>query len=158
MTLTIWTGGTGDDASDMSAASRAPSLAARRVVEEMFECAAAAQQELITKLLHSEAVIVPLHSPERVVRSSQFADYVRERTEGVKYRQAHAHRIDEVEPGRFLVSGSVRWSSPAGGFTDTTAFWAVVVRDGLVYRAKGSYRQEDAKASLETDDWSAQPR
>jgi hypothetical protein len=127
------------------------------VVREMFQYAAEAQQEKIHALLHPEAIVVPIHHPERVVRSADFPDYVREQTMWATYRQAHADDIDEVAPGRFLVRGNVRWSSRAGGFTDTTVFWAVVVRDGLVYRLKGCQRRDDAVASLEADDWRPSP-
>lgn len=124
----------------------------------MFDYAAAAQQELIAQLLHPEAIIVPLFHPERVVGPAEFPDFVREQLDWARYREAHAHDIVEAEPGRFLVAGCVRWSSRAGGFIDTTAFWAVVVRDGLIYRLKGCHRQEDAQASLDADDWSPHPR
>jgi len=126
---------------------------ARDVVEEMFSYAAASEQPRIETLLHPEAIVVPLFDPERVVRLEEFAEYVREQTEWATFKEAHAHQIDEIEPGRFLVAGVVRWSHRAGGFTDSTAHWAVVVRDGMVYRVKGAYNRDEVVRTLDADDW-----
>jgi hypothetical protein len=126
---------------------------AHSVVREMFQYTAKGQQQKIAVLIHPEAIVIPLQHPERVVGSADFRDYVREQTKGAQYRYVRAHAIDEVAPGRFIVSGNVRWSSRLGGFTDSAAFWAIVVRDGLVYRMKGCQRKDEAVAALEADDW-----
>jgi len=125
-----------------------------KLLQDVWALAAAGHQESMIDHFHPDVVVVPYLSPGRVLGHGDFLAYVGEQTAGASMREARADHIDRVADGRFVVTGRVRWSRPGGGFFDSPAAWAVVVRDGAIYRLKAVASREDAVRVLDEDDWS----
>jgi hypothetical protein len=107
----------------------------------------------IADLLHPEAIVVPFLAPSLVLDAGSSRTYLEERSRD-RIRGVRASSIEDVGDGRFVVTGRVRWSTPGGnGFSDRGASWAVVVRDGLIHRMKGTRNRQQAMRILEQDDW-----
>ena len=93
--------------------------------------------------------------PGREISAGDFDRYTRELIDGASIHEAIATDVFKVDLGRFVASGRIRWSMPNGGFADRGGAWAVVVKDGLVFRVKGVSEVQHAHRVLEQDDWSA---
>ena len=127
-----------------------------RVVRRLFELSGEGRQAEISDFLHPEAIVVPSNmDPGREVTATEFRHYARDFLHGVSIHESIATDVVKVDQGRFVVSGRIVWSMPNGGFADRGAAWAVVVKDGLVFRIKGVSAVQDAYRVLERDDWSA---
>ncbi len=74
--------------------------------------------------------------------------------------EAHAQEIRHVGPRRFVAPlrrrGRIRMSRGAG-FADTPAAWAIVIKDGRLFRVKGTSTAEEAIDVLRTGDWRPPP-
>ena len=125
----------------------------RDVVVTLFDLAGEGRQLDMAEMLHPEAIVVPFLTPSLVLDADASRNYLEERSRD-RIRGVRTSRIEDVGGGRFVVSGRVRWSTPGGnGFSDRGASWAVVVRDGLIHRMKGTGNRQQAMRILEQDDW-----
>jgi len=128
-----------------------------RVIETVFANAARREQDKIPDLLHDDAIVVPFLNRELTLRASEWHGYTQRRLQQGPILEAHAAEITRVEAGRYVVTGRVRVSLATGGFADTGAAWAIVIKDGLIYRMKGAPTAAEARDVLDRDDWSAAP-
>ncbi len=99
------------------------------VARRYFERAAAGDIVGMARCIHPEAVLVPVDKPEQEFDREGFVRFV-ERTGAMK----SASTLRDVDERRVVVSGQVRWPLPGGGHRHSDAHWAIVVRDGLLYR------------------------
>ncbi len=123
----------------------------RLVVERLFDLSASGRQVEMPKCMHPELRIRTYLPPNDVLDGEGFAQYIEERSHD-HTREARAHRIESLGGGRYLVTGRVRWSLRGGGFTDSPAFWAIAVKDELIYRLYGALTVEEALSLLNADD------
>ncbi len=126
--------------------------AERGVVEKLFELTAAGRQKDLLRYMHPDVMVRAFLPPNPVLDLEALKRNIRERSRD-RIREARATSIDRVGDGRYLAVGRVRWSDPAGGFTDVPAAWAIVVKDGLIYRMFGASDADSAVQSFESDDW-----
>jgi hypothetical protein len=124
------------------------------VVRKLFDLSSRGRQDEIVDLLHADAIVVPLLHRGLALNRSDFEIYAKERVTEASLREANATSVRAIGDGRFLVEGRVLWSLPGGGFSDRGAAWAVIVKDGAVYRLKGTHSVEAASVALFNDDWS----
>jgi hypothetical protein len=116
------------------------------VVRQIFAFAGRGEQDKIADLLHPDAIVVPTHHPEQVLRAEDYPAYAREQIAESPMREATASAVHALGEGMFAVEGRIRWSMPMGGFSDSGAAWALVIRDGLAFRMKGAASLSEARA------------
>jgi hypothetical protein len=124
------------------------------VVGKLFDLSSQGRQDEIGGLLHEDAIVVPILHPGLALNRTDFEVYAKERVMEASLREAKATSIRALGNGHFLVEGRVLWSLPGGGFSDRGAAWAIIVKDGAIYRLKGTHSVEAASVALFNDDWS----
>jgi hypothetical protein len=123
------------------------------VVWQIFAFAERGEQEKIATLLHHDAIVVPTHHPEQALSAEDYPSYIQQRISEAPIREARAHAVHALGDGRFVVEGRIRWSMPMGGFSDSAAAWAIVIKDRLLFRIKGVASLADALEVLREGDW-----
>jgi len=88
-----------------------------------------------------------------VLRAEGYPAYARDQIAESPMREATASAVHALGEGMFAVEGRIRWSMPMGGFSDSGAAWALVIRDGLVFRMKGVASLAEALRVLREEDW-----
>jgi hypothetical protein len=135
---------------------REPTMQDDSIVRRFFQLTAEGRQADAAPLLHHDVIVVPSLEPDLQLSFDGFPSYIRTRLYPVApIHEARANDIQEVAPGRFVVRGRIKMSlAERHGFRDSEAAWAVVVKDGYIFRLKGVATPEQALAVLESDDWS----
>jgi hypothetical protein len=124
------------------------------VIRKVINDAVLRDPAQVMTFVHEDAIVVPLLGPERALRASEIPGHVTDRFRRAKTLQARAHCVDRVADGRYLVEGALRTSFTEGGFKDSSVAWAVVMKDGRIYRMKGVFSAREAQRVLDQDDWS----
>ena len=119
----------------------------------MFKRASEGRSLLSVDLIHPEAVVVPHTDPPVALTASEIVEMVDRYQRDRPIYEAHAHEIRSVGDGRYVVVGRTRMSR-GNGFVDDPAAWAIVIKDGKLYRVKGTATGDEAERVLQADDWS----
>jgi hypothetical protein len=64
-----------------------------------------------------------------------------------------AHAIFSLSEDSAVVVGRLRWRNPEGGFSDTSAAWAIRSKDGLIWRFRTAATEAQARQIIEQDGW-----
>jgi hypothetical protein len=127
-----------------------------RLIRTVFERAAEGRAMLSTDMVHEEAVVIPHADPPVALTGNAIISFIEAHRHELPMYEAHAQEIRQVGPSRFVVVGRIRMSRGAG-FADTPAAWAIVIKDGKLFRVKGTSTAEEAIDVLRTGDWRPVP-
>ena len=127
-----------------------------RLIRTVFRRAAEGHSLLSADVLHEQAIVVPHVDPPVALRRDQAIAFVKEHQRASPMYEAHAQDVRQVGPGRFVVVGRIRMSR-GSGFADTSAAWAILLKDGKLFRVKGTSTAEEALDVLRTSDWRPGP-
>jgi len=128
-----------------------------RLIRGVFERASKGRNLLSVDLIHPDAIVVPHTDPPVALTAAEIIEMVDRYQRDNPVYEAHAHEIRQVSVGRYVVVGRTRLSRGKSGFVDTPAAWAIVVKDGKLYRVKGTATASEAERVLEADNWSPEP-
>jgi hypothetical protein len=128
-----------------------------QLIRTVFEGAAGRRSNLSGDVVHDDALVMPHVDPPVALSKDEIIRFVDDRQRNTPMYEAHAHEIRRVGNGRYVVVGRTRISRGASGFVDTAAAWAIVVKDGKLFRVKGTSTAEEALLVLRTDDWTPGP-
>ena len=107
----------------------------------------------VEEFVHPEAILLPLLDSGKLLTRSELSGVIAARSSTVKSFDARVGEIHRVGDGRYVVTGGLRIEFADGGLKDTAGAWAIVIRDGLLYRYKGSMTEGEARRILDADDW-----
>ena len=127
------------------------------LIRQIFERASKGRNLLSVDLIHPDAIVVPHTDPPVALTAAEIIEMVDRYQRDNPVYEAHAHEIRQVSVGRYVVVGRTRLSRGKSGFVDTPAAWAIVVKDGKLYRVKGTATASEAERVLEADNWSPEP-
>jgi hypothetical protein len=130
-----------------------------RLIRTVFDRAANGRAMLSADLVHEDAIVIPHSDPPVAFTRDEILAFVELHLHDSPMYEAHAQEIQHVGEGRFVVAGRIRISRGAG-FADTPSAWAIEVKDGKLFRVKGTSTAEQACAVLKANDWrptTAQP-
>jgi len=127
-----------------------------QLIRTVFGRAATGRALLSADLVHEDALVIPHSDPPVALTRDEILAYVDLNQHDAQMYEAHAQEIDHVGRGGFIVVGRIRISRGAG-FADSPAAWAIVVKDGKLFRVKGTATAQEARAVLEANDWRAAP-
>jgi hypothetical protein len=111
---------------------------------------------LSADVVHEQAVVIPHTDPPIALGREAILEFVDRHQHDSAMYQAHAHEIRQIDPASFVVVGRIR-TSRGTGFADTAAAWAIEVKDGKLFRVKGTSTAEEALTVLQTGDWRPGP-
>lgn len=126
------------------------------LIRTVFDRAAEGRNLLSADVVHEQAVVIPHVDPPVALTRDEIIRFVAEHQHDSSMYEAHAQEIRRVGPGRFVVVGRIRISR-GSGFADTSAAWAIVVKDGKLFRVKGTTTADEAMDVLVTSDWRPGP-
>ena len=127
-----------------------------RLIRTVFDRAAAGRNMLLPDMVHEQALVMPHVDPPVALTRDEIIRFVDQHQRATPMYEAHAHEIKQIEPGRFIVVGRIRMSR-GSGFADTEAAWAIEVKDGKLFRVKGTSTADQALTILRTNDWTPGP-
>jgi hypothetical protein len=113
----------------------------------MFRLAEEGEFACITELIHPDARITPVTAPEQR-DAAGIREYLEVAIPDLIYHDVQPYCFEPVADDRVAVHGQLRWEMPRGGFKIFTATWALVFKDGLLYRGWPCESLEEAKRQL----------
>ena len=114
-------------------AAASPTLESERLAREFFARSAEGHHERNLPFIHPEAEIAPTHDPSVIVSLAEVAAHLQRDMEP-RVLDARGDVFTPLDDARIIVEGNVRVTRPGGGFDAYPAVWAMVFRDGLLYR------------------------
>ena len=105
-----------------------------RLARQLFQRSERGEQEENVPALHPEAELVPSHDPSSVVSRDDFVAHLAS-GDAPRAVDAVGHVYRPLDDERIIVEGRVRIRQPQGGFADRPMVWALIFRDGLLYRS-----------------------
>ena len=105
-----------------------------RLARELFSRSERGEQAENLSLIHPDAAIAPSYDPSTVASQADVTAHL-QGTDTPRVVDAVAHTYSPLDDHRIVVEGRVRLRRSGGGFSDQSMVWAVVFRDGLLYRS-----------------------
>ena len=122
-------------------------FASERLARELFHRSASGQQAENLSRLHPEAQIVPSYDASLAVSPADLEAHLMRGAEPA-VMEARADKYTPVDDERVIVEGQVRIRRAGGGFDYRRTVWALMFRDGLLYRSWAVRSVGDAEARL----------
>jgi hypothetical protein len=117
------------------------------LARQMFRYAEEGEHHLVAGFIHPDARIIPVTAPvER--DAAGIREYVEVSVPKLLYRDVRAFCYEPVTDDRIVVQGQLRWELEEGGFRIFTATWALVYKEGLLFRGWPCDSLEDARRQL----------
>jgi hypothetical protein len=123
-------------------------LESERLAREFFARSVLGHHEQNVPFLHPEAEIVPTHDPTTLETPRELAAHLQRRLEP-RVLEARGDVFTPLDNARVVVEGHVRMTRPGGGLDARPTVWALVFRDGLLYRAWALRSVLEAELRLE---------
>ena len=114
-------------------AAASPTLESERLAREFFRRSAEGHHERNLPFIHPEAEIAPTHDPSIIASPAGVAAHLQSDMEP-RVLDARGDVFTPLDNARIIVEGHVRVTRPGGGFDAHPVVWALVFRDGLLYR------------------------
>jgi hypothetical protein len=108
-------------------------LESERLARQLFDRSQRGDQADSVPALHPEAEIAPSYDPSSVVSRDDFVAHLQSGDEP-RVVDATGHVYRPLDDERIIVEGRVRVRQE-NGFADRSIVWALVFRDGLLYRS-----------------------
>jgi hypothetical protein len=120
-----------------------------RLARELFHRSASGRQAENLSWLHPDARIVPSYDASITVSPPDLEAHLMSEAEPAVL-EARADTYTPVDDERVIVEGQVCVRRAGGGFDYRPTVWALIFRDGLLYRSWALRSVGDAEARLDT--------
>jgi hypothetical protein len=122
-------------------------LRSETLARRMFRHVEHGEHPLVAAFIHPDARIIPVTAPvER--DAAGIREYIEVSVPKLIYRDVRAFCYEPVTDDRIAVQGQLRWELEEGGFRIFTATWALVFKDGLLFRSWPCDSLEAARREL----------
>jgi hypothetical protein len=118
-----------------------------RLARELFDRSASGHQAENLSSLHPEAQIAPSYDAAITVSRADLEAHLMSEAEPA-VMEARADKYTPVDDERIIVEGQVCVRRGGGGFDYRPTVWALIFRDGLLYRSWAVRSFRDAEARL----------
>ncbi len=118
-----------------------------RLARQFFRRSASGRQAESLDWLHPDAQIVPSYDESITVSRPDLEAHLMSKA-APAVMEAFADKYRPLDDERIVVEGQVRLRQAGGGFAYRPAVWALIFRDGLLYRSWALTSVVEAEARL----------
>jgi ketosteroid isomerase-like protein len=122
-------------------------LESERLARVLFERSQRGAQAENLELLHPQAEIAPSHDPSLILTADEVVAHLAGADEP-RMMDARGRDYVALDDEQVIVEGDVRVRRVGGGFDYRETVWAIVFRDGLLYRSWCCGNVHEAEARL----------